>query len=225
MKDSAASCLTRCPRKVERIFFQLRYGSWFKGKEFSTDWTSYHYAVWTHVLSPLRKEPLRILEIGSWEGRSTLFFLNFFLRSSIVCIDTFLGNSEERAYLREPMISQLPLIERRFDRNVAPFLSRIEKIKSESYVALKELKALNRVFDVAHIDGSHLQDDVAADSAGVWEILAVGGIIIWDDYEFALNLPLEEQPKPAIDAFLREHEGRYRILAKTKQVIIERLDD
>jgi predicted O-methyltransferase YrrM len=198
---------------------------WFKGKEFSTDWTSYHYAVWTRVLSPLRNEPLRILEIGSWEGRSTLFFLNFFSRSTIVCIDTFAGNCEERAYLREPMISQLSSIERRFDRNVAQFVSRIEKIKSGSYMALKALKAQNRVFDVAYIDGSHLRDDVAADSAGVWEILAAGGIVIWDDYEFALNLPLEEQPKPAIDAFLSEHKGRYRILAKTKQVIIERLDD
>ena|SRR5215472_17578497 len=43
----------------------------------------------------LRKAPLRIVEIGSWEGRSALFFLKYLPYSSIVCIDTFQGTPEE----------------------------------------------------------------------------------------------------------------------------------
>ena len=39
---------------------------------------------------------VRVIEIGSWEGRSALFFLNFFPRSRITCIDTFAGSSEHQ---------------------------------------------------------------------------------------------------------------------------------
>ena len=37
------------------------------------------------------------------------------------------------------------------------------------------------------------------------------------------SLPAEDQPRPAIDAFLQDHQGCYRLLAKTYQVVIERL--
>ena len=53
------------------------------------------YSVWRRVLAPLRKTPVRIVEIGSWEGRSALFFLKYLPYSRIVCIDTFQGTAEE----------------------------------------------------------------------------------------------------------------------------------
>jgi predicted O-methyltransferase YrrM len=224
LRTARPRVLYRRPRRAERMLYQLRYKHWFMGKDFSTDWTSYHFAVWNRVFTPLRDEQIRILEIGSWEGRSTIFFLNFFRRSTIACIDTFVGNTRERAYRTGRMADQKSSIEQRYDRNVARFSARIEKIKSESQPALEHLEAQDRKFDLAYIDGSHMRDDVTADSVGVWRLLASGGIIIWDDYVFGLDLPPEEQPKPAIDSFMREQEGRYRLLAKTKQVIIERLD-
>jgi predicted O-methyltransferase YrrM len=41
------------------------------------------------LLHSLREKPARIFEIGSWEGRSALFFLNYLPLSNIVCIDPF----------------------------------------------------------------------------------------------------------------------------------------
>jgi predicted O-methyltransferase YrrM len=216
--------LYRRPRRAERMLYSLRYKLWFIGKSFSTDWTSHHFVVWNRVLAPLRNEQIRILEIGSWEGRSTLFFLNFFRRSTIVCIDTFAGTTKERAYRTGIMAEQISSAEQRFDQNTARFLDRIEKVKSDSQSALGRLEAQDRKFDLAYIDGSHMRDDVYADSVGVWRLLALGGIIIWDDYTFGLDLPPEEQPKLAIDSFLQEQDGQYRLLAKAKQVIVERLD-
>src|SRR5438105_992681 len=115
----------------------------------------------------------------------------------------------------------MPVAEGRFDGNLAQFRDRIEKIKSHSHSALDRLGKQGRQFDLAYIDGSHRRDDVMADSLGVWRLLASRGIVIWDDYTWEIDLQPEDRPQPAIDAFLAEHQGRYRLLAKAQQVIIE----
>jgi hypothetical protein len=77
---------------------------WYAGKSFSADWTTWHFATWGELLRPLREAPVRMLEIGSWEGRSALFFLNYFSRSHVVCVDTFGGNIE---HMRNPHFAAL----------------------------------------------------------------------------------------------------------------------
>jgi predicted O-methyltransferase YrrM len=89
--------------------------------------------------------------------------------------------------------------------------------------ALAGLVAQQRRYDLAYIDGSHERDYVMADSLGVWSMLEPGGSIIWDDYRWGRNMPPEHRPQPAIDEFLRERTGEYRLLSKGYQVIIERL--
>jgi predicted O-methyltransferase YrrM len=209
--------VSRSPFGLERKFDRLRYRDWFRGKELTTDWTSGNFTLWRRVLSPLQGEPLRILEIGSWEGRSAIFFLNFFKRATITCVDTFGGGVEHRRLAME-----ISAVEGRFDRNLGPFGSRVEKIKNESRDGLEWLEAQQRRYDLAYIDGSHMRDEVMADSRGVWSLVGPGGVIIWDDYRYGRNLPAEERPQPAIDAFLSEHDGAFRMLAKGYQVIIER---
>ena len=73
---------------------KARITEWEAGKTFSTDWAAAHFFAWAELLHPLPDKPLRILEIGSWEGRSALFFLNYLPRSRITCIDPFGGNVE-----------------------------------------------------------------------------------------------------------------------------------
>ncbi len=213
--------LSRRPRRLERNLYKLFYRPWFAGKQFTNDWASNHFAVWRRVLAPLRDAPLRILEIGSWEGRSAVFFLNFFKNATIVCIDTFQGSSQEDYFQR--IGDELAGTQARFDRNLAPFQGRVEKLASDSSAALRRLAAQDRQFDLAYIDGDHRRDRVMADSIAVWQLLAPRGIVIWDDYTWRVDLPPEERPQPAIDAFLAERAGSYRLLAKTEQVIIERL--
>jgi hypothetical protein len=214
--------LSRTPHGLARSLDRLRYRAWFQEKEFTSDWASGNFSLWRRVLSPLRDRPLHILEIGSWEGRSAIFFLNLFERSTIVCIDTFGGNTGEKK-VYDSLATIMPGVEGRFDRNLASFGRRVEKIKSLSGPALEGLTAQGRRFDLAYIDGSHRRDDVMADSQAVWQLLDVGGVVIWDDYKWGPGLPPEERPQPAIDAFLQTHEGSYRMLASGYQVMIERL--
>ena len=195
--------------------------SWYAGKSFSSDWTTWHFANWTTFLAPLRGAPLRVLEIGSWEGRSALFFLNYLQASHLVCVDTFGGNVE---HMRNPHFAALvPETERRFDANVAAFGTRVEKFKGPSGTILPQLGIQSRRFDIVYVDGSHLAADVYSDGVLTWPMVVRGGIVIFDDYEFDEIKEESERPKLGIDAFLTAFDGQYRVVHKGYQVVIAKL--
>ena len=154
-----------------------------------------------------------MLEIGSWEGRSTLFFMNFLPRARLTCIDTFAGGKEHReAAARNPEDARfLRTVEKRFDRNTKAFRKRIEKIKAQSTDALAELGIAKRRFDIAYIDGGHRAVEVYADGALTWPLMARGGLVIFDDYKWDEMPDPLDNPKPGIDAFLKSIEGQYRL--------------
>src|SRR6185369_17170156 len=103
------------------------------------------------------------------------------------------------------------------------FGNRVEMRQGDSQAVLADLLRENRQYDLAYIDGDHRTEAVMADTLKVWPMVAPGGIVIWDDYEYGKRFDVSERPKPAIDAFLREHEGQYRRLARTYQMAIEKL--
>jgi predicted O-methyltransferase YrrM len=194
---------------------------WFDGKIFATDWTSWHFPNWAAWLAPYRHRALRVLEIGSWEGRSALFFLNHLPRARLVCLDTFEGGQEHQA--ADDAETFLPQVEKRFDANTAEFSKRVEKIRARSADGLIQLGLANRRFDIAYIDGSHRAGDVYSDGALTWPLMERGGLVIFDDYQWKMMPDKLDNPKPGIDAFLKAYEGRYRIVHKKYQVAIVKL--
>jgi predicted O-methyltransferase YrrM len=156
-----------------------------------------------------------ILEIGSWEGRSAVFFLNFFPRAQITCVDTFAGSPQnhpdDSVYLQHAAES-----EERFETNLSEFARRVEKVKSRSVPALDRLSEIDRRYDLIYIDGSHEGDDVMVDSLLSWRMLNVGGLLIWDDYRWKRDY---YRPRSRIDAFRRLHKGELRVLHKGEQLI------
>ena len=196
------------------------FSTWFLGKEFSTDWTSKRFPLWATLFSARRDEIVNVLEIGSWEGRSAIFFLNFFPDCRMTSIDTFAGSAE---HVENSGWAQLvPDCERRFDANLAEYAPRVEKIKAKSCVGLARLATDFRRFDFIYVDGSHYSSDVYLDAAAAWPMLAQGGILVFDDYEWP-GMPTErERPKLGIDAFLSGQQGQYRELHRGYQIVIER---
>jgi predicted O-methyltransferase YrrM len=121
--------------------------------------------------------PVRVLEIGSWEGRSALFFLNYFPASQLVCVDTFGGNIE---HMRNPHFAALiPETEQRFDANVAAFTGRVEKIKGTSADVLPRLGIAGRRFNIVYVDANHRAANVYADGALAWPMVERAGIVIF----------------------------------------------
>jgi predicted O-methyltransferase YrrM len=192
--------------------------AWYAGKTFSSDWTSWHFRNWMGILGPQRDLPLRVLEIGSWEGRSALFFLNYLPRSKLTCVDTFGGNLEHH---RDAWFAALvPEAEQKFDANTAAFVARIDKHKGSSTDVLPQFGIEARRFDVAYVDGSHIAKDVYRDAALTWSLMAPKGIVIFDDYEFDQNETELERPKLGIDTFLKSIDGQYQLIHKDYQVAI-----
>jgi predicted O-methyltransferase YrrM len=197
---------------------KARVTAWETDKTFSTDWAGNHFFIWAELLHPLREKPVRILEIGSWEGRSALFFLNYLPLSSIVCIDTFVGNAEHHL---DPHFQRLALkAEAQFDFNLAALADRVEKNKGSAATVLPALGIAGRRFDLAYVDGSHMAADVYSDAVLTWSLMESGGIVIFDDYEWDLMGSDLERPKLGIDAFLATLRGHYRELRRAYQLVI-----
>lgn len=198
---------------------------WYDGKTFRDDWTSWHFPNWLRLLAPYRGRPSRMLEIGSWEGRSALFFLNYLPQMQLTCIDTFAGGQEhqEAAAADEQEAVLLRSLERRFDANLGAFMDRLEKIKSPSADALIALALADRRFELAYIDGGHRAREVYADCALTWPLIVSGGLVIIDDYQWSQMPDPMDNPKPGVDAFLKSIEGQYRMVHDDYQIAIAKL--
>lgn len=198
---------------------QAEIATWFLRTEFSTNWTTGNFPLWVSILSEHRSRIADVLEVGSWEGRSAVFFLNFMPNCKITCVDTFAGAPE--AHMGDPnYVETLKLVEHRFDRNLERFGARMEKVKSRSVPALDTLAARGRRYDLIYIDGSHHRNDVLVDSLLAWPLLNPGGILIWDDYQWRGYG--DDSPGPAIDSFLRLHKNDVTRLWKGRQMVVRR---
>jgi hypothetical protein len=201
-------------------FSEADAAGWYEGKSFTADWTTWHFPRWAQLLATYRGREARILEIGSWEGRSALFFLNYLPQARLTCIDPWTGNFEHAV---DPHFAALvPDSERRFDGNVAAFANRVEKIKGASSAVLPRLGVDNRKFDAIYVDGSHLAADVFADGALAWPLLARGGLMIFDDYEWYGFEDVTQNPKLGIDAFLAAYDGDYGMIDRGYQIVIRK---
>lgn len=186
--------------------------------DFTTDWVSKKARNWSKYTAHLRDQPVRVLEIGSWEGRSAIMFLELLPLSRITCVETFEGSDEHRN--RPGWLENVqPFIEPRFDRNVARFGNRVVKIKLRSVIALEDLYLRGITFDLIYVDGSHMRDDVLIDALLAWRVLKVDGIMIFDDYRGKSGRMIEERPREAIDVFLLLHDNHVK-LHRDGQVIV-----
>jgi glycosyltransferase involved in cell wall biosynthesis/predicted O-methyltransferase YrrM len=186
--------------------------------EFTSDWFSGSIPVWEPLLAGLK--PARILEIGSFEGRSTCYLIETCSRTKhiqIYCVDTWEGGIEHDK-------NAMPEVERRFDHNVAIAKRRashgavVNKLKKKSVTALAEILSSNEPpFDLIYIDGSHEASDVLTDSIIGFQLLRVGGVMIFDDYLWC-QPPASEQdtlnlPKAAIDSFINLFQRKLRVIS------------
>ncbi|MBD2740520.1 tetratricopeptide repeat protein [Coleofasciculus sp. FACHB-1120] len=194
-----------------------------KGYQFSTDWFSRNLDILNEHLEPLSKIPgLNILEIGSWEGRSTCWFLENILidnSSRIICIDTFAGSLEHQRYDFDYINS----IEMRFDFNISRTGAgeKVRKIVGKSQQILRSLPL--GFYDLVYIDGSHLASDVLEDAVLSWALVKVGGMIIFDDYDFSFADNPFQNTKVGIDAFVSVFFGKIQFIHKSHQILLKKL--
>jgi SAM-dependent methyltransferase len=160
-----------------------------------------------------RINPRRVLEVGSFEGASTIYLIETLSRTGpleIHCIDTWEGGIEHTG-------EDMPSVEARFTHNTeqaidaAPHPVDLKVHKGPSDIGLARLlsQGLGGYFDFIYIDGSHQAPDVLCDATLGFKLLRRGGVMIFDDYLWFEDLPYGKDllrcPKPAIDAFVNLH--------------------
>ncbi len=189
--------------------------------QFTVDWFGGHIPNWQSWLGHLAGRPnVKILEIGSYEGRATVWLLGNILTHStarIDCLDIF---SPFAAPWLHP--GETDDYEKRFDHNIKTALAgaKVKKIKSHSHEALRKLE-FNR-YDAIYIDGSHATPDVLEDGVLSFRLLKVGGIMIFDDYEWNAYSDPIQLPRAGIDFFLSAFQRQYDLLYKGYQVAIKK---
>ena len=169
--------------------------------EFTRDWFSWSPEVWEQLV-PALPERKRFLEIGSFEGRSTVWTAENMMEDGgiLVAVDTWQGGEEHQGSINMDAAEAL------FDYNMALLGERfperkIAKMKMKSYLAFGYLNE-GKPFDFIYIDGSHTAKDVLADACMAWPLLKSGGVMVFDDYTWGDPRDLLHRPKIAVDAFV-----------------------
>ncbi len=187
------------------------------GFEFSSDWFSHNVGNWQRIFSEHLPNPLKLLEIGSYEGRSTIWLAERALHpergGEIYCIDTWSGGEEHDR-------TQMSAVEGRFDRNVeiAQGLyarTKIVKLKGQSHDQMIRLLASGHreTFDFVYVDGSHQAPDVLGDLFLALQLCRVNGVIACDDYLWGEgNENILHRPKAGVDAFTTCFAGKLKVI-------------
>lgn len=187
---------------------------------FTVDRFSYNIQIWTYYLKVFKNKPnLRFLEIGSFQGNTTVWLLENILTddtSMITCIDTFEGSVNHIFHFKHDIKSIFDI----FSYNISKFKNKVNIIKDKSQTALKQI---NEQYDFIFIDSNHKASSVIEDAILSFSLLKKGGIMIFDDYMLFGMKKSVDNPKPAIDAFLEIYAKNINVLYKNHQVIIEKI--
>lgn len=168
--------------------------------KFDHDWFSTNIPNLTKLFGGYRGEKgPNILEIGAFEGRSTVWFIDNIPGSFVTTIDTWEGGKDHDP--NNPEINWKTVFSN-FNHNVRE--KNVAAIQSTSFDALTAMiKEDYDKFDFVYIDGSHTAADVNLDLILSFKLLKVGGLIYCDDYLWGFNeFPIYDCPKLGIDSFV-----------------------
>jgi len=194
--------------------------------EFTSDWTTNRLPVWRLHVEPLRGLPVRALELGCYEGRASVWFLQNVLThpaSTLTVVDTFLGSEESGS---PPVDGMLERFQRNIQRTAVAIKVRV--LRCSTVQALSQLlteAAVDNLFDLVYIDASHRADDVITDAVMSFRLLKPGGLLIFDDYEWELRPSPLDRPKIAIDAFMTIFQRSLSVLHLGYQVLLKKTVD
>ena len=115
-------------------------------------------------------KPHTALEIGSFEGRSTLWLCENILTAEdarIDCLDLFATDPVHGDYLS------------RFRHNTSEHTWKVREVHGPSFEGLRQVEG---PYDIVYVDGWHSAFGALADGVMSWPMLKVGGVMVFDDY-------------------------------------------
>lgn len=153
------------------------------------------------------------MEIGCFEGLSTVFFLNTLRNSNIHCVDPFLCLAENKD-------KDFNQVFENFKNNIKEFKKRVRLSKTTSDNFFK--KSENENFDLIYIDGNHHADNVYRDAINSFKLLNEKGFIVFDDFFWDYYDEVNLNPIGGIKQFLYENFFDLRIVSIGYQLVIQK---
>lgn len=162
-----------------------------------------------------KKNQNKMLEIGCFEGLSSVFFADNFLNNSnstLTCVDPFLtiNNNDHKQFLEKNE-------EMNFDYNISICKSSdkitIHKITSDIF-----FENNSQTYNFIYIDGCHKPDFIKRDMENSFNILEKNGIMWMDDYRGGDG----NQIKNTMDTFLQKYNGQYELIHQGYQLAIKK---
>jgi predicted O-methyltransferase YrrM len=191
---------------------------------YTGDWFSHNINEWNNYKTLFyNRTNIHCLEVGSYEGRSAIYMAENYCNgegSYVDALDTWVGSIEHNPTEKNNLFE-------RFTHNTEKYTS-INKINvyrdfsSNTLIKLvqEQHEGLREKYDVIYVDGSHIAKDVLMDSVLSWELLKIGGVMIFDDYSWDRYSDPALNPRITIDGFLDIYSGMYLLMHKTFQVHI-----
>jgi len=196
--------------------------------QFTQDWFHWAPEVWQQLI-PLLPNRDNFLEIGSFEGRSTVWITENMASETayIDCIDTWEGGEEHGA-------EDMSAVEKRFDYNINLAMEKHQAVEITKYKGTSRL-VLSKIYseashpedilgwyDFIYIDGSHIAKDVLTDACMAWPLLKPTGVMVFDDYVWGPSRDILHRPKLAIDAFMNIFAEEVEIVHVGYQMVIRK---
>ena len=186
---------------------------------FSADVGNAHGPNWSKWLAHLIGKPgVAGLELGAWRGESAEWMLdNIFTGygATYTCVDTFEGSEEHR--LAGIDCSEN---ERECRTRLARFgpQARIHRGMSNDFLRENYTAA----FEAIYVDADHSAMGVLRDGVLGFDLLTVGGVMIFDDYGWTVMQQEIDRPKLAIDSFLNCYARRLEVIGVGWQVAVRK---
>lgn len=156
---------------------------WFSGKQFFID--------------NLKKDTKIIVELGSWLGKSTKFFLNNYPESNVIAIDHWKGSEEHQTRFKK----LLPVLFDTFLVNCWNFKERLIPIRMSTTDGLKEVYNFGISPNFIYVDAGHSFDEVVKDISTSIELFP-HAIIGGDDWIWRKStLPVQKAVKHCAKKF------------------------
>jgi len=158
----------------------------------------------------------KILEIGCFEGLSSVFFADNFLdnsNSTLTCVDPFLNidNNDHKQFLQNNE-------EMNFDYNISN-CKNIHKLTIHKITSDIFFENNSQTYNFIYIDGCHEPDFIKRDMENSFNILEKNGIMWMDDYGGGGD---GIQIKNAMDTFLQKYNGQYELIHQGYQLAIKK---
>jgi hypothetical protein len=153
--------------------------------------------------------PKVTIELGVFEGETTFNIANLLVprnpKYKHYAIDPFRASEN----LKQDVVDKA---KKQFISNMVEF-PQVELIEKPSFDGLLELHQRGIKADFIYVDGSHFAKDVLSDAVLGFELLNLGGVMLFDDaVSWRYGEHIQDSPKIAVDSFIQCNWNRLQVL-------------